>query len=196
MTSLRNGVADYVLREGVSSGAPAPAFERDEGRRYSAMDLPCSECQSPAGERCPGNRVCAARMEAAVAMVRDGKLDSHGPALVLSECQDCRRQKNPGGRWFACANTSHQCRKRRGDGKQCQYAVLPGTYHCPAHTAQQPGTRPGRRPVLTDAQVADAMRRHDADGETWARIAESLNVSVANLALRVKKLRERQQAAA
>ena len=191
MAILRNGVSDYVLREGVSSSSGVPEFVPDEGRRFKATDIRCEDCGAAEGDRCEGAGFCLLRMRAATELARAGQLDSHGPARVLSECEDCHRQMNPGGRFFSCANTAHQCRKRRGDGKQCQYAVQPGSLYCPAHAAQELGRRPGRKPLLSEEQVAEAMRRYDAGGETWVGIAQSMRVSDTNLQARVKMLRAR-----
>lgn len=54
----------------------------------------------------------------------------------------------------------------------CAYAIAPGTTMCATHTAQQPGTKPGRKPSIPEAQVGQALRQYEAGGQTWAKIAE------------------------
>jgi len=189
MAVLRNAVSDYVLREGLVVGAQANEFVRDEGRRYMATDIRCGECGAAEGDRCEGARFCPLRMRTAVELAREGQLVSRGPAKVVTECPDCERT-DFGGRRLACANPAHQCQRRDRSGKQCQWAVLPGTLHCPSHTNQ---VKPGRKSALTDEKVAEAIKTHDS-GQIWAVIAQRLGVSQQNLAVRVKRYRAKQRA--
>lgn len=183
-----DALTEWALRGGVSRSG-VPEFTKDERRRYMATDIPCEGCGAAIGDRCSSARFCQVRMAAATELARVGKLQSHGPAMRTTVCPDCQRMDFAKHK-FACANTSHQCRKRLSDGTQCKFAVLPGGTLCASHAAQQPGTKPGRKPALSDAQVADAIRRHDV-GETWPMIATSLGVSQSSLMARVKKMRDR-----
>jgi hypothetical protein len=175
--------AEVVLREGISAGTPA--WVADEGRRYSALDVPCNPgCGAVTGDRCSGPVFCGIRMQQAADLAREGQLVSLGPAKVVVECANCKPDAS--GRKLACSNPSHRCARRDRTGQPCQWAAEPGSPRCKSHFAVQ--VKPGRKPVLTDAQVAEAMRRHEA-GEKWQQIADSMGVSLSNIQSRVAKKR-------
>lgn len=152
MASLRDGVADYVLREGLVLGSAPPQFVRDEGRRYTAKDIPCDECGAAEGDACTGPLFCGQRIQAAVELARAGQLDSLGPAAVVVQCKACAWFT--GKRW-ACTIASHRCPKRDGKGQQCPQAIEAGTRYCANHDSQAVARAgSGRKPLLSDAQLA------------------------------------------
>lgn len=140
------------------------------------------------GVRCPGPVFCHARMREAAELARAGKLESHGPARVVIVCAACSEYN---GRRWACANPAHRCQRRDGDGKQCQWAVELDAVFCEAHlTRPLPRSNGGRKPILSDAQIAEAIKRHDS-GKIWSDIANSVGIGKQALSASIKRYRDK-----
>jgi hypothetical protein len=65
---------------------------KDEGRLYTAKDIPCGECAAPMGESCTGTRFCGERIRATVEMARrdagvEGSSQGHRGLLSLRMVQ-------------------------------------------------------------------------------------------------------------
>lgn len=94
------------------------------------------------------------------------------------------------GRRRPCTKAEHRCQRRNGAGTQCQWAVEPGTAFCQEHVTRALSLTGGRKALLADAQLVEAIRRHEA-GEIWEEIAKSVGISNQGLSASVKRYKER-----
>jgi hypothetical protein len=130
MPTPRSGINDETVfsRYGFMEAAVPP----DPGKSWSALSIPCPECQAETGSYCPGERFCVGRMARLRELMNSGELKATPISTRPRNCPDCRRKRNQNNtKWVACSD-DHRC-KSPDRGRRCIAAIVPGRDKCPQH---------------------------------------------------------------
>ena len=111
-------------------------------QRFTATSIACPNCGVPSGTACAGPRVCAARLDVALDLMRAGQLAEAAPSGSTTtvdlpdptDCQQCRQTRSQAGRPIACP--VHRCQKVLQTGRRCRSVIEPANRFCPPHAQQ------------------------------------------------------------